>query len=188
MTLIRRRIEEMISADIRRQREQGSKKTAFGHYWEIINGVLQPVVVPNSLPTEGLNNCLDVWLGVVAKPAHWYITLYATAINPDATWTAANVTANSGEITSAVEGFIQVTRPLFTANAAAGGVLDSVGNEAQFTIATATVLSVEGCFVISDNTRGGGAGKLASAARFPQTRQLQNNDDYRLGYRVTMTG
>jgi hypothetical protein len=187
MNAIARQIEHAIEQDIRRQKELGSTMRAFGHYWEIVNGKLVNVF-HNALPTEGLNNCLNTWLGATAKPAAWYLGLYATAINPAAGWTAANVVATAGEITSAVEGYTQATRPVFTPNAAAAGVCDSVGSEAQYTIATATELLVEGCFLISDNVRGGTTGKLGSAARYPLTRHLQNADDYRLGFRVTLTG
>lgn len=192
MTTHRRAVEAAIEQSIRRQKEQGSKKRAFGHYWELVNGVLVGIheeisLIDNILPTQGINHCLDVWLGNVAKPAGWYLALYQNNVDPAANWTAANVAANSGESTSNTEGYTQATRPQFVPGAAANGAKDNVGNEARFTIATASTVDFNGLFLISDNTKGGTAGFLASAAAMPLTRTLQNGDNYDVGYRVTIT-
>lgn len=198
-TKIRNRIHDAINRDVDRQLKAGSKKNSFGHYWEIINGVLVMVgasalVVPdvgiigNAQPTEGLNNMFDTTYGTKAKPAGWYLGLYANAINPASTWTAATVAATAGEINSTAEGYTQTTRPQYTPNVADGGIGDNVGEEATFTIATASTLNVEGVILISSSVIGGTAGVLGSAARYPATRQLQNADSYKLGFRVTFTG
>lgn len=192
MTTHRRAVETAIENSIRRQKERGSKKTVFGHYWEIVNGVLVAVheeadVIGNVLPTQGINHCLGVWLGAVAKPAGWYLSLYQNNVDPAANWTAANVVANAGESTSTTEGYTQATRPQFTPNAATSGHIDNVGNEARFTIATASTVDFNGLFLISDNVRGGGSGFLGSAAAMPLTRTLQNGDNYDVGYQVTIT-
>jgi hypothetical protein len=190
---MRRAIETAIEADIRRQKALGSKKSQFGHYWEIVNGVLVRTgelvdVTGNAQPTQGVNNMLDTWLGATAKPAGWYVTLYANAINPASGWTASNFASTAGEITSNTEGFTEATRPQFVPNPAASGVIDSVGTEAAFTIITATELLVEGIAILSSNVRGGTGGVLGSAARYTSTRHLNNGDDYRAGFRVTVTG
>lgn len=192
MTTHRRAVETAIENSIRRQLAKGSKKRAFGHYWEIVNGVLVAVheeadIIGNILPTQGINHCLDVWLGNVAKPAGWYLSLYQNNVDPAANWTAANVVANAGESTSTTEGYTQATRPQFTPTAAANGAKDNVGAEARFTIATASSVNFNGLFLISDNTRGGTAGFLGSAAAMPITRTLLNGDNYDIGYRVTIT-
>lgn len=193
MTAHARAVQTAIDASIRRQLEMGSKGRIFGHYWEILNGKLVGVheavdLTKNTLPTEGINHCLDVWLGATAKPAGWYLGLYANAINPAAGWTAANVVATAGEIVSTEEGYESVTRPQFSPTAATGGHKDNVGAEALFEIVSesSSIIELEGVFLISDNARGGTAGKLASAARYPLTRSLQNGDNYRLGYQVAI--
>src|ERR1700690_3275823 len=54
----------------------------------------------NILPTEGLNHMLDVALHAITQVPAWYLGLFSANTAPLATWTAANVTANSTEITS----------------------------------------------------------------------------------------
>lgn len=188
----RRALESAIAASVAARKAEHPEANAFGTYYEIVNGKLvgvhsEPVLSPNMLPAQGIKDNLDTWLGATAKKAGWYIGLYATAINPASTWTAANVAATAGEITSTTEGYSEVTRPQFTANASTGGAIDNVGQEAAFTIVSSGVVNVEGAFLISDNARGGTVGVLASAARYPNTRQLQNGDNYKVGYRVTLT-
>lgn len=186
-------LRNALDANIREQRERHPERNAFGQYWEKVNGVYvaihdAPLVHDNLLPTEGLNNVLDVWLGAVAKPAGWYIALYSGAVAPAANWTAANFAANATEITSQTEGYSEATRPQFTpAAAAANGVIDNIGSEAEYTIVCTTSINVNGVGMLSSNARGGTAGKIASAARYGATRVLQNGDAYEVGYRTTFT-
>lgn len=188
----RRVLDRAIAASVAARQAEHPEANAFGTYYEILNGQIvgvhtEPVLTPNMLPAEGIKDCLDTWLGGTAKKAGWYIGLYASAINPASTWTGANVAATAGEITSQTEGYSEVTRPQFTPNAAAGGAIDNVGQEAAFTIVSTGIVNVEGAFLISDNARGGTAGVLGSAARYANTRALQNGDAYKVGYRVTLT-
>lgn len=187
----RREIDRAIQASVAARQAANPEANAFGTYYEILNGKLVGVhtveVSPNILPTEGIVDCLGTWLGATAKKAGWYLGLYANAINPAAGWTAANVAATSGEITSQAEGYSETTRPQFVANAAAAGAIDNVGHEAAYTIVSTGSVSIEGAFLISDSARGGTSGALASATRFPATRIVQNGDNYKVGYRVTLT-
>ena len=188
----RRALDKAIAASVAERKALHPECNAFGTYYEILNGELvglhdAPVLSPNLLPAEGILDALGTWLGATAKKAAWYLGLYANAINPASTWKAANVAATAGELTSLTEGYSESTRPQFTPNAAANGAIDNVGQEAAFTIATAGTVNIEGAFLISDNTRGGTAGVLGSAARYAQTRALQNGDNYKVGYRVTLT-
>lgn len=190
-----RTLNRLIDESIRRRKAKNPNQNAFGTYWEKVNGVLVAVhdadpIIENILPTQGIHNCLDVWLGGTAKAAGSYLALYANAVNPAANWTASNVASTSGEITSTSQGYTQATRPQFTPNAAGAtvsGSIDNVGQEAVFTINGTGPVNIEGVFLITNNTRGGTTGVLLSAARYPSTRVLQDDDDYRLGYRVTIT-
>ena len=187
----RRDLDDAIAASVAARKAANPKANAFGTYYEILNGELVGVqtveVNPNMLPAEGIKDCLDTWLGATAKKAGWYLGLFANAINPASTWTGANVAATAGEITSQSEGYSQATRPQFTPNASTGGAIDNVGQEAAFSIVATGTVNVEGAFLVSDNARGGTAGVLASAARYAATRVLQNGDNYKVGYRVTLT-
>lgn len=175
-----------IAAAVTQAKAKHPEANAFGTYYEVLNGELVGVHC-NMLPAQGLTDCMGTWLGSTAKKGGWYVGLYANAINPASGWTAANVAGTAGEITSNTEGYTEATRPQFTPNAAAAGVIDNVGQEAAFSIVSAGTVTVEGAFLISDNARGGTAGVLASAARYPAPRQLQDGDNYKVGYRVTMT-
>lgn len=192
MNAERRNLEKLIDASVRRQKEKTPEKTAFGTYWDFRNGILIGVE-DNTLPLQGMIAMLNGYFrsGTSPAPANNYLGLYANAINPASGWTAANVVATAGEIVDADEGYSQATRPLFAPATATGSgataTIDSVGTESQFTIVTASELLVEGVFCISDNAKGGTAGVLASAARYALTRHLNNGDDYRLGFRVTLT-
>lgn len=186
-------LRNALDANIRDQRARHPDRTAFGQYWEKVNGVYvavhdAPVINENILPTEGLNNVLDVWIGAAPKPAGWYIALYSGAVSPAANWTANNFAANATEITSQTEGYSEATRPQFVAaGVAAGGVIDNIGNEAAYTIVCTTSINVNGVGFLSSNARGGTAGVLGSAARYGAVRTLQNGDAYEVGYRTTFT-
>jgi len=186
-------LRNALDDNIRDQMARHPKRNAFGQYWEKVNGVYVaidgiPPIHENLLPTEGLNHVLDVWAGGVAKPAGWYIPLYSGAVAPDATWTAANFTANATEITSQTEGYSEATRPQFVPGAAAAnGSIDNIGSEAAYTIVCTTTINVNGVAFLTVNTRGGTTGKLGSAARYGSTRVLSNGDAYEVGYRTTFT-
>jgi hypothetical protein len=196
---IRRALDEAIESDIRRQREAGSRKNAYGHYWQKVNGVLvsvdaeTPLVDANTLPLEGIIDLLDTWLGSKAKEAAWYVGLYATEISPAANWTAANIVATAGEITSQSEGYSGANRPQYVPGAASSASasaakVDNIGTEASYAIVATGAVNVAGAFIVSAQARGATTGVLASAARYNATRVLQNGDTYEVGYRVTITG
>jgi hypothetical protein len=92
------------------------------------------------------------------------------------------------EITSNTEGFSQVTRPQYTPGAAAGGVIGNLSAKAEFSIVCSTSIVVNGAALISENTKGGTSGVLASCARFANARTLFNGDNFELGYTVSLTG
>lgn len=141
----------------------------------------------NLMTTQGLNHILDVALdSTTAKLNSFYLALYSGAYNPTSALTAANFAATATEITSAVEGYSEATRPAWTPAAAANGVKDNYTSRANFTIATATVLAIRGAALLSSNVKGGATGVLVSAARFAQDRLQYNTDVFTLGYRTTL--
>lgn len=189
----RRALDAAIASSIADRQKVAPGANAFGTYYEILNGELVGThsvdidVSPNNLPTEGILDCLETWLSGRAKKSGWFLGLYANAVAPAAGWTAANVAATAGEITSTTQGYVETTRQQFVPNAATGGAIDNVGEEATFTIIGAGDISVEGAFLISDSSRGGTSGVLASATRYASTRKLQAGDIYKVGYRITLT-
>lgn len=159
---------------------------ASGEYWHRVNGG-EVTIDKNLLTTEGLTHILNVAMGATAKPAGYYLALFAGAVTPVANWTAASFAATAGEITSLSEGFSEVTRPQWSQAPAVNGVIDNFGAAARFTIVTASSINVNGAALLTSNVRGGTAGALISASRYAATRVMYNGETYDLGYRVSLS-
>lgn len=161
-----------------------------GVFSEFINGELV-AEHRNRVVDQGfidiLNTYFPVASGRVSPRANLYVALYAGAVTPAANWIAASFPATASEITSGSEGYSQSTRPAFTPAAAATPQLDNYAAKAAFTIVTASTLNVNGAAIVSEPTKGSTAGVLVAAARYTNTRQLQNGDAYEVGYRFTFS-
>lgn len=142
----------------------------------------------NLLPDAGILSILNVYFGASAKLPAWYLALFSGAVNPTAGLTAANFAATMTEISSNTEGYSQLTRPQWTPGAAASNTIGNLSAKAAFTIVCTSSITVNGAALISENTKGGTSGTLASCARFAQARTLFNNDPFELGYTVSLTG
>lgn len=141
----------------------------------------------NLVVTEGLTHMLATELqGGVAVPT-WYFGLFSANVTPVSTWTAANFTANSTELTSNTEGYSQTVRQTFSPAAPSGGSINNTATKAAFTIATATSISVWGAGLLSSNVKGGTTGVLMSSAKFTAVRTLYNTDVFNLGYTLALT-
>ena len=159
---------------------------AQGEYAHRVNGG-EWTVDSNLVTTEGLTHLLNVALGATAKPAGYYLALYSGAISPAANWTAASFAATANEIVSMTEGYTSSTRPAWTPSAASAGTIDNMSAAASLTIATATVLNVNGAALLTNSVRGGTLGVLVSASRYAATRTFQAGDIYEVGYRLALT-
>jgi len=143
---------------------------------------------PNLIPTEGLNHILMVTLSNTAKLNNFYLALFSGSYTPTNTLTAANFTSTATEIVSGTEGYSQATRPAWAPAAAASGVIDNYAAKADFTIATATTVTIRGAALLSEAVKGSTSGVLISAARYGADRVENDGNTYSLGYRVTATG
>lgn len=143
----------------------------------------------NMWVTEGRNHALDVVFGSGTQVTTWYMPLFSGNVSVAATWTAANFAANATEITSNTEGYTTTTRPLWVKDAAAsaGSISNAVSNKVQYTIATASSVTVRGCGFVSTNTKGGTTGVLMSGSRFSVDRTLANGDILNVGYQLQIT-
>lgn len=158
---------------------------ARGRYTHSVNGV-DVQVDHNLIPTEGVAYILGAALGATSKITTWYLTVFSGAVNPAASWTAANFAANASEITSTTEGYSNATRPTWTPGAVSAGVIGNLSSKAVFNIACTTSVNISGAALLSTNTRGGTTGTLASASRFASVRQVYNGDAFELGYEVEL--
>lgn len=159
---------------------------ARGRYIHSVNGADEQID-PNLIPAEGIEYILNSAMGALAKISTWYLAVFSGAVNPAANWTAANFAATATEITSGTEGYSNLTRPTWTPAVASGGVIGNVASKATFTIACTTSINISGAALLSDSTKGGTSGKLASASRFGSVRQVYNGDSFELGYEVELT-
>jgi hypothetical protein len=139
----------------------------------------------NLVPDAGILHILDVVLGGTAKNAAWYIAPYGNNATPAANWTAANFAANSGEINSGTEGYVESTRQQFVPASAAAGKITNAASMAAFTINCTTTLNIYGAGLLSVNTRAGTTGVLISAVKFGTVRIANDDDTWLCGYEVS---
>jgi hypothetical protein len=158
---------------------------ARGHYVHSVNGrdVRRD---HNLIPTEGITYFLSVALGAAAKLTAWFLAPYSGNVDPAANWTAANFAAMATEITSLTEGFSNTTRPAWTPDPVAAGVIGNLSAKAVFNIVCTTNVNIAGAGMLSTNTRGGTTGTLVSASRFSSVRAVYNGDAFELGYEVEL--
>lgn len=196
MSHLQRFVEEF-KDDIRRERfdvtksgillKRGSVVLA-GHYIEGIRG--RPETFrrhQNLVVNEGINLILNVALGATAKPSAFYLAPFGGSATPAANWTAANFASSASEITSLTEGYTESTRPQCAFGTAASQLINNYASKAQFTIATASQLTVKGLGLLTTNTRGGTSGALISAVKFAVDRILNNTDVWEAGYQVSLS-
>jgi len=159
---------------------------AIGEYFVSSPGYADSVE-KNLIPTEGLNHLLMVGLKDTAKLNTFYLALYSGNYVPTAALTAANFASTATEITSNTEGYSESVRQTWTPAAASGGMIDNVASKANFTIETASSVTIRGAALLSSNVKGGTAGVLISAAKFTADRVQYDGDVFTLGYRVRLS-
>lgn len=157
-----------------------------GHYSYRVNGGEWSAPEHNLLPTEGLNFALDL-LGNNASAAAAYIALYANALTPIAAHTASGFTATYSEITSGSEGFSEATRVLWDTSAAASAAVNNYAAPSEFTIVTASTLTVNGVGLLTASAKGATTGVLVSASRFGATKTFNDTDVFEVKYQLGMT-
>lgn len=165
----------------------GARVSFVGEYIHSVNGGQDEQVDPNLIVAECLTFLVNLGFHTQAKINNWYLALFAGGVTPSSTWTAANFASTASEIVSATEGYTQTNRPAFTPTAASANQIDNLtGGKAQYTIITATQLTVTGAALLSNQLKGATTGLLASASKFATARVLLNDDTFELGYRVTL--
>lgn len=141
----------------------------------------------NLVVNAGLKDMNDKYFLGSAYTATWYLGLYGAAASNDPA--AADTAASHAGWTEAV-GYSNVTRPaaVFAAATTANpSVISNTASPAVFSIDTAGTIG--GAFLISDNTKGGTAGILFSAADFqsPGDRTVVSGDTLSLTYAFSGT-
>ena len=137
----------------------------------------------NIVPDEGLAYILGTSLDGATTPveAGWFVGLFSGNYTPLNTDTAANISANSSETTTA---YSEANRVDWVQ---AGVTANLIGNSASVAVFTFVDPStnVYGGFLVSSNVKGGTAGVLAAASRFDTLRVMLANDKLNVTYEIT---
>ena len=140
----------------------------------------------NLVVDVGLNDMNTKYFKGSGYTAAWYIGLYGSGSTNDP---AAGDTMASHAGWTEVTAYSQATRPAATfgtATTADPSVIDNSGSVAVFSINGTT--TVGGAFLTSDNTKGGTAGTLFSAADFqsPGDRSVVDGDTLNVTYQFSL--
>ena len=157
----------------------------------LVNGVFEDTlyrdggadrqISPNLVVSQGLIHVLNTVFAGAAQVTQWYIGLFSGNVTPVANWTAANVVANSTELTG-----YPTARPNFTVAAVAAPSIGNTGNEATFAFDASGPYTARGACLISVSNKGSTTGVLMAATRFAADRAGLNSPD-ELGVRYVLT-
>lgn len=128
-------------------------------------------ISPNLVTTAGLNKLLDATFKTGLTTPAWYVGLV-----DNASFSAYNAADTMGSHAGWNEGtpYSNANRPTWTPGSVAAGSVDNSASKAVFNI-NAT-LTVRGCFLADENTKGGTTGTLYGEGDFAASRAVQSGD------------
>lgn len=135
----------------------------------------------NRVVTEGLNYIVGVALKAVTRIDNWYIAPFSGAVAVQATWTAANFTAESTEVT----GYESASRPVWTGGSVTAGAVNSFAAKAE--IKATSSITIRGAGMISNLNKSGTTGTLLGASRFTSDKVLDTDEILDIGYGLQIT-
>lgn len=141
----------------------------------------------NRVVTQCLTDMLSVYLNGGTQHANFYLALFGGAATPAANWTAASFASTAGEITSGSEGYSESTRQLWVPGTASAGSINNDASKAQFTIVTASQLTITGAGMLTNSAKGSTSGVLINSVRFAAADVQNNGSTYTLGWSVTVS-
>jgi hypothetical protein len=140
--------------------------------------VIDEIDDQNLVVNEGLNYLLNVALAGQGQLNTWFVGLFSGNYTPQASDTAANITANATEWT----GYGEATRQAFSTVATTTQSITNSASTATFTQNTAG--TVYGAFIISSSQKSGITGTLLAAAQFSSPKTVAVGDLLALTYTV----
>ena len=135
----------------------------------------------NLVTTGGKNDLLDKYFSGSSYTAAWYLGLIN---NAGFTAIAAGDTAASHSGWTEAGQYGAGTRPAITWAAASGG---SKATTAEISFTMDDTVTINGGFVITDDTKNGTSGILYSAGSFNTPRALQSADELKVTVTMNMT-
>ena len=135
----------------------------------------------NLIVTEGLNYLLGAALRSTTPITSWHVAVFTGDVEPQASWTAANFSGNATEFTQ----YAGSTRVPWTGGTVAAGAVDSFAAKASFE-SSIDGATLRGAALISSSSKGGTAGVLIGATRFPSAKSLDTGEILDVGYGVRL--
>lgn len=194
----------MFNRDLIQHAPKLSQHIAAGEYEETAEGVLFPGgalasgeysyiasdgterTVPNKVTIEGLNYLINAGMKNGTQLTNWYLALFSGGFTPTDALTAASFPATASEIVSGSEGYSESTRQLWVSGAVAAGQTDNSATKAEFSIVTASSLTIRGAALMSESIKGSTSGVLLSCARFGVDEIKNNGSTFLLSYRYKL--
>lgn len=134
-------------------------------------------VTHNLIVEQGLNYMLEASTGGASAVSNWCVAVFTGDVTVSSSWTAANFASNATEFTQ----YESNTRPTWNKGSVSGGARDSFASKAEFKSTTDGV-TLRGAALISSSTKGGTAGTLLGATRFPSSKGLDEDEILDVGY------
>jgi len=133
----------------------------------------------NGITTEGVNDILDVYFRNGSTASNWYMGLISstdyTALDEDDT-----MASHSGWTED--ENYSQAARLEWAPSAATSGFLDNA-TAVKFTMNAVT--TINGLFIVDDNTKGGVAGTLWATGLLETAKAVKSGEIFRAWYDLT---
>lgn len=141
--------------------------------------VIDEFVDKNLVVDEGLNSLLNIMFNGATQVPTWYMGVFEGNYTPVSGVTGATVASAATECTA----YASTTRPAYTEAASTAKSMTNSANRASFVFTAGK--TIYGALLVSDNTKGGTAGTLFSAARFSTSKVVAVDDELLLTYTFT---
>lgn len=138
----------------------------------------------NIVVDEGLNYILDASLSAGTPSTAWYVGLFKNNYTPVYNNIAATF-GGAGVANEVTTEYTEATRPAWVDAGASAKTITNAASPAVFTFGTG--VTVYGSFLISNATKGGTTGTLASASKFGTARLMLVADKLNVTYALTVS-
>lgn len=146
----------------------------------------EPQLFPNLIVNQFRTLALEILFNSGSVPANYYLIPYATATDPQPTWTAGNFTANAGEFRNIDES----ARQLWVVGSVTSYAIGNSASPAVFTVAdgaTYNQFTIEGAGLLTASGLGVTTGTLVAASRAASPRTgLVDGDTVSVTYTIQL--